>query len=132
MHIFPTSPPEQYDTSPAESEEISGAWSFKITNRPFVPGTSTLETRQSEMTFSGVRTFNAIWSHTGIGLSSDCSEHFLTLPYRLLNRTDIEEGLFRNVVHLSVEDKTEAPDGVLDRHHHSRHSGELFRHSKRL
>ncbi len=59
-------------------------------------------------------------------------QQFLTFLYSVLNRSDVEECLLGQVVHLAVENHVEALDGILDRHHHALHARELLCHGERL
>ena len=59
-------------------------------------------------------------------------EQLLGLLLGILNSTDIEESLLRQIVDLAVENSIEALDGLFDGHHDTRQTCELRCHRERL
>ena len=63
---------------------------------------------------------------------SHSRKHFLTFPYSLLNGSDIQERLLRQIIHFAVQYHLEASDRILDRHHHTWDTCKLLGHRERL
>ena len=59
-------------------------------------------------------------------------KNLLALAYGIFYGPYIEEGLFRKIIHLSVEYHCETLDRVLNFHHHPGYAGKLLGHEERL
>lgn len=105
--------------TPSVSEEINGAWPFSTVKRPFEPGSSTWLALVCRIVFSGERMFSDIMSSLTIStVCCNCCrgrcKDLLALLYCFLNCSDIQEGLFRDVIYFSVEYHLESEDGIFD------------------
>ena len=61
-----------------------------------------------------------------------CSRHILGLLLHILDGTDVKERTLRILIHLTIDDRLEALDGISERYISARDTGELLTDEERL
>lgn len=118
------SPSEVYLMTPFESTEISGAWFLSTVKEPKTPGIVTEVTSPLNETSCAEIILSVISLHI--------LEHFFTLSDSLVDGTDIEECLFRQMVEFAAENHLETADSLGQGHHYTGKTGKLLSHVERL